>query len=312
MRLEFGYNPPTGHRGYPEPAGGQERIDPATFVHDLERVLDVASQGFSSFWVADHHMFRDHFRLDCWTQLTWMAARYPRQRLGTCVMANSYRHPPLLAKMAASLQLFSHGRLVLGYGAGWHREEYVAYGYDFPPTPVRIEQLAEGIDVIRALWRDAPATYQGKHYRVAGAYCEPRPVPVPPIMVAGDGETYLLRVVAERADGWLSHMRPPAVLARKIKVLEDHCQIVGRDPDSIWRATQLAVYLDRDRRKAVRWAGPALERADPAFAGDPAALVARLTELADLGFRTVILSFVGFPGTDDLALFMDEVLPAFA
>lgn len=124
--VTFGYNTPAGDRGI-------ERIEPRTFVRDLSAVCDVASQFCSTFWVPDHFMRGDTFRLECWTQLTWLAARYPTQRLGGIVMANSYRHPPLLAKMAASIQTLSSGRFILGYGAGWLEDEYHAYGYPFPP-----------------------------------------------------------------------------------------------------------------------------------------------------------------------------------
>src|SRR5207244_9951235 len=100
--------------------------------------------------------------------------------LGTIVMANSYRHPPLLAKMAASLQVFSHGRFILGYGAGWAEDEYRAYGFDFPSPKVRIAQMVDGIKVMRALWSSRPghpATYHGDYYQVTDAYCEPAPTP---------------------------------------------------------------------------------------------------------------------------------------
>ncbi|MBI3980352.1 MAG: LLM class flavin-dependent oxidoreductase [Chloroflexi bacterium] len=155
-RVEFGYSPPSSERGI-------ERVNPRTFAKDLQEVLDVASQHFSSFWVADHLQIGNRFRMECWTQLTWMAARYPGPMLSTIVMGNSFRHPPLLAKMAATLQVFSHGRFVLGYGAGWLEEEYHAYGYDYPATPIRIAQMVEGIEVMRALWTQSPATYQGKY-----------------------------------------------------------------------------------------------------------------------------------------------------
>ena len=105
-RLLFGYNPPTGDRLL-------EPVNPRTYTKDLQAVLDVATQSFSSLWISDHHMTGDRFRLECWSVLMWVAARYPGPMLGTCVMANSYRHPPLLAKMAASLQYLSSGRLHL-------------------------------------------------------------------------------------------------------------------------------------------------------------------------------------------------------
>jgi alkanesulfonate monooxygenase SsuD/methylene tetrahydromethanopterin reductase-like flavin-dependent oxidoreductase (luciferase family) len=121
-RLAFGDHPPAGDRGV-------ERVDPDRFLADLERVLDLAAGEFDSIWVSDHFMTNDRYRLECWTLLSWIAARHADPLIGTIVMANSYRHPPLLAKMAASLQELSRGRLVLGYGAGWVGEEYRGYGY---------------------------------------------------------------------------------------------------------------------------------------------------------------------------------------
>lgn len=302
--VEFGYNPPTGDRLI-------ERVNPRTFVQDLTHVLDIACQHFSSIWISDHHMTADRFRLECWTQLTWVAARYPGPLLGTVVMANSYRHPPLLAKMAASLQTFSHGRFVLGYGAGWAEDEYHAYGYEFPSARVRIAQMVEGIRVMRALWTEAPATFEGKYYRVANAYCEPRPDPVPPIMIGGDGEKYLLRAVAEHGDWWFPFSRRLDLLAHKCDVLRQHCRDVGRDYESIRKTYTLTVFLSKDRAEAIRRAGAAVERENPAFAGDPAGLRDYLTERVALGFDLFQLVFPDFPDTDDIKLFVDEVLPAF-
>jgi len=302
--VDFGYNPPTGDRRI-------EQVNPRTFVQDLQHVLDVASQHFSSIWISDHHMTADRFRLECWTQLTWVAARYPGPLLGTVVMSNSYRHPPLLAKMAASLQVFSHGRFVLGYGAGWAEEEYHAYGYEFPSARVRIAQMVEGIQVMRALWTGSPATFEGRYYRVKDAYCEPRPEPIPPIMIGGDGEKYLLRAVAEHADWWLPFSRRLDALQAKCDVLRQHCRDVGRDYDSIRKTYTMTLYLSKDRAEAERRAGAALERENPAFAGDPAGLRDHLARLVDLGFDLFQLVFPNFPETDDITLFADEVLPAF-
>jgi alkanesulfonate monooxygenase SsuD/methylene tetrahydromethanopterin reductase-like flavin-dependent oxidoreductase (luciferase family) len=298
--IEFGYNPPTGNRQI-------ERIDPKTFVRDLTHVLDVATKGVDSIWVSDHHMLGDRYRLECWTQLTWIAARYPGPMLGTIVMSNSYRHPPLLAKMAASLQVFSHG-----HGAGWAEEEYVAYGYEFPSARVRIEQMVDGIKAMRALWTERPASYDGTYYKVKDAYCEPMPDPVPPLLIGGDGERYLLRAVAEHADWWLPYARTSEILERKIAVLNDHCRDVGRDPGAIRKAYTCLVYLDRDRDAAIRRAGPRLENAEqPAFAGDPAALRDYIQERVELGFDHFPLVFPNFPETDDIEMFIDDVLPAF-
>jgi alkanesulfonate monooxygenase SsuD/methylene tetrahydromethanopterin reductase-like flavin-dependent oxidoreductase (luciferase family) len=302
--VDFGYNPPTGLRG-------TEQFDPLTFGRDLQEVLEVACPYFSSFWISDHHMTGDRFRLECWTQLTWIAARFASPLLGTIVMSNSYRHPPFLAKMAASLQYFSHGRFVLGYGAGWHEEEYRAYGFPYPPAKVRIAQMVEGIQVMRALWTQSPATFEGQYYQVRDAYCEPRPEPPIPVLIGGDGEKYLLRAVAEHADWWLPYSRSLELLQHKIAVLQDHCRAVGRDYDTVRKTYTLIVYLSRDRAAAQRRAGAALERENPVYAGDPAGLIDYLSALQALGFDLFQLVFADFPETDDIRLFADQVLPAF-
>ena len=303
--MEFGYNPPTGDRLI-------ETVKPETFRDDLDRVLSLAAPAFDSIWVSDHFMTNDRFRLECWTELTWIAARYPEPFLGTIVLANSYRHPPLLAKMAASIQYLSGGRFILGYGAGWVGEEYRAYGYDFPSARVRIEQMVEGIEVIRALWAGGPVSYQGSHYRLDDAIANPRPEPPPPVMIGGDGERFLLRAVAEHGDWWNCLHRPLAVLRRKLDVLGEHCAAVGRDPATIKRTITFSVYLDERADVARRAAGSKLEGDAPAFAGDPAALIDHLEELRDLGFEHVQLSFPGFLDTRDIELFLERVRPAFA
>jgi alkanesulfonate monooxygenase SsuD/methylene tetrahydromethanopterin reductase-like flavin-dependent oxidoreductase (luciferase family) len=304
-RLAFGYNPPTGNRLI-------ERVDPATFTADLDRVLSVAAPAFDSVWVSDHFMTEDRFRLECWTQLTWIAARFPEPMLGTIVLANSYRHPPLLAKMAASLQHLSGGRLILGYGAGWEGDEYRAYGYDFPPIRTRIEQMVEGIEVIRALWTGGPVTYQGQHYRLDDALAIPVPAPQPPIMIGGDGEKVTLRAVAEHGDWWNALSRPMDVLRRKVAALDEHCDAVGRDPGTVTRTITFVAFLDVDGAVARRAAGPRLEGETVAFAGDPVAMIDHLATLADMGFEHVQLVFPGFPGTADMELFLERVRPVFA
>jgi alkanesulfonate monooxygenase SsuD/methylene tetrahydromethanopterin reductase-like flavin-dependent oxidoreductase (luciferase family) len=274
-------------------------------------VLDIASQSFSSLWVSDHLMTAEPFRMDVWTQLTWIAARYPGPLLGTIVLANSYRHPPLMAKMAASLQTFSRGRLVLGYGAGWHEAEYRAYGYEFPPARVRIAQMVEGLQLMRAMWTQAPASFTGTYYQIQDAYCVPLPSPPPIVMIGGDGEQRTLRAVAEHADWWNSVMRPIPVLRHKLDVLDQHCRDVGRAPETVRRTLTRTLYLARTRAEAEQRAGPKLDDPVPPFVGEPAALVDHLHELIDLGFDLFQLVFAGFPDTTDLRLFVDSILPEF-
>ena len=303
-RLLFGYNPPAALRGL-------ETFDPRTFTQDLTKVLDVAAPVFDSVWLGDHLMNADRFRLEAWTTLTWIAARYPQPMLGTFVLAQSFRHPPLLAKMIATLQFLSGGRYIFGYGAGWDKPEYDAYGYEYPSARVRIEQLDDAIRTIKALWTEAPATHAGPHFGVKDAYCEPQPDPVPPLMLGGDGEKYMLRVVAEHADWWLSLFRRPDILQHKLNVLAEHCKTVGRDPSEIRKCVPIRVFLDRDRAAARNRAGKHLEGENPAFAGDPSELRDYVAQLESLGFDKVLFLMAGFPETDDLKLLVNEVIPHF-
>jgi alkanesulfonate monooxygenase SsuD/methylene tetrahydromethanopterin reductase-like flavin-dependent oxidoreductase (luciferase family) len=302
--LDFAFCTPPGDRE-------MGRINPATVVADQDRLLTFAARHFSSIWVSDHMMEGDRYRIEPWTQLTWIAARFPGVGLGHNVLANSYRHPPLMAKMAASLQVLSGGRFILGYGAGWLEPEYLAYGYEFPPARIRIAQMEEGVQAIRALWTQSPANFEGEYYHVRNAWCEPRPDPVPPILIAGEGEQFLLRAVARHADWWLSYGHRPDVLRHKLSVLADHCAAIGRDPSTIRKATPITVYLDRSADAARRWAGDAVNAEQPAFAGDPAGLVDRLTELGEMGFEMIQLRFARMFDTADLELFVDEVRPHF-
>ena len=205
-RMEFGYNPPCGDRGY-------ELIRPREYLSDLHSALDVASQSFGSLWSSDHLNYSSEFRVECWTLLTWMAARYPGPMLGTVVMCNSFRNPSLLAKMSASLQHMSSGRLILGYGAGWYEEEYRSYGFDYPSAGIRIDMFKEGVEIIRRMWTDSPADFKGAHYRVENVFCEPRPDPQPVLMLGGGGEKRTLKIVAEQADWWNDVMRSGQVIA---------------------------------------------------------------------------------------------------
>jgi alkanesulfonate monooxygenase SsuD/methylene tetrahydromethanopterin reductase-like flavin-dependent oxidoreductase (luciferase family) len=302
--LEFAFCTPPGDRE-------MGRIKRATFVADQDRLLTFATKHFGSIWVSDHMMEGDRYRVESWTQLTWIAARFPGVRLGHNVLANSYRHPPLMAKMAASVQELTGGRFILGYGAGWLEPEYLAYGYEFPSAKVRIAQMEEGVQLIRAMWRDSPANFEGEYYQVRNAWCEPRPNPEPPILIAGEGEQFLLRAVARHADWWLSYGHKPEVLRRKMDVLADHCRDVGRDVAAIRKATPLTMYLDTDAAAARRWAGDAVNAEQPAFAGDPAGLRDRLTELGEMGFDMVQLRFARLLETSDIELFVDQVLPHF-
>ncbi|MEC7914090.1 MAG: LLM class flavin-dependent oxidoreductase [Chloroflexota bacterium] len=303
LLMDFGYNPPCGERGY-------EVITPRNYLYDLHRALDVASQSFSSIWSSDHLNYGSEFRVECWTMLTWMAARYPGPMLGTVVMCNSFRSPSLLAKMSASLQEMSMGRLILGYGAGWYEKEYRSYGFDYPSAGVRVDMFEEGVQVIKKMWVDSPASFKGKYYCIDNVYCEPRPYPRPILMLGGGGEKKTLKVVAQYADWWNDVMRPISDLSRKLTILQQHCEGVGRDYNSIRKTLAPRFFIDKDHKKAIRMA-EGKNTSGQVIAGDPKAVCDQLYEIAEMGFDMVITTFPKFQELDDMKLFVDEVIPQF-
>lgn len=209
----------------------------------LREIAQGAEQlGYHSLWLFDHFYhfpFPDNVTvLESWTLMSVLAGATSSIRLGTLVLCNGYRPPALLAKMAATLDVLSGGRLEFGYGAGWHQEEFTGYGYDFPPVPVRIRQMEEGLTVIKQLWSAERSTWAGKFYRLDNAICEPKPLqrPHPPITIGGGGEKLLLRAVARHADIWNYFPAPLAEYEHKAQVLDQHCRDLGRDPQSLERS----------------------------------------------------------------------------
>jgi alkanesulfonate monooxygenase SsuD/methylene tetrahydromethanopterin reductase-like flavin-dependent oxidoreductase (luciferase family) len=307
-RVEFAYIPYSVNR-----AGGfgRERIDERTYLDDLQRALDLASEHFSSFWLSDHFLTKGQFLIEAWTTLVWMAARYPKPMLGTHVLSASHRNPALLAKMVATFQVLSRGRFILGYGAGSDRWEHAAAGLEFPRTPIRIAKMIESLKLMRALWTEAPARFQGTYYRLTDAYCVPRPDPIPPIVIGGHGEKYLLRAVAEYADGWIGQVLTKDVSRHKLAVLKQHCQDLGRDYDSIVKSYPLVTFLAKTQSEAEQRAGSWLGRGDSTFIGEPARMRDYLSEMIEMGFTRFQLFFANFPELDDMRLFVEKVLPSF-
>lgn len=316
-QIEFGYNPPSGDRG-------KETIRPDEFLSDLEKALDVATKGFTSIWVSDHLNYAAEWRLECWTLLTWIAARYPDVGLSTIVMNNGFRNPALMAKMAASLQVLSGGRFALGYGSGWHKGEHKAFGFDYPRSGERVDRLEEAIQVIRALWTESPASFSGRFYSVDGAHSEPRPDPVPKIMIGASGEKMGLRVVAKYADWWNDVARPLPQLQHKLDVLRSHCEDVGRDFDSIRKTLSIGTFINKNHSRALDQAGlsnqdgkssggrPLYNPDTTVIAGDPSAVREQYHELREMGFDLIVTYFEDFQDLTQMKLFMDEVIPEFS
>ncbi len=281
MPVEFGLQ----LAGFP-PEGEADR-DVERFYR---RMVEALSPEFTTLWVSDHLQFGEAPELEAWTRLTYLAALFPHLKVGHLVLSQSFRNPALLAKMGATLQHLSGGRFILGIGAGWHEEEYRAYGYDFPSGGTRVAQLAEAIQVIRALWTASPATFHGEHYRIDNAYCEPRPDPIPPILIGTNGPK-ALRVTARLADGW-SWDAPMASYERVYPELCKACDEVGRDPASIWMTAGAEVNFPDDPADFVAEFPQELYPDFPIqpLGPTPADAVEQLRPLVELGVTHVMIA----------------------
>jgi F420-dependent oxidoreductase-like protein len=231
--------------------------DPVEKYETISRcALEAERAGFDGVWLYDHFHTVPSPQLEsvfeCWTSMAALARDTKTIRLGQMVTCNSYRPPSLLAKMASCIDVMSHGRLILGIGAGWYEHEYLAYGYDYPETPVRLRMLREALQVIKAMWTQDEARFEGEYYRLGGAINEPKPVqkPHPPIWIGGAGEKVTLKLVAQYGDA-CNFNADVATVRHKLDVLRQHCEAVGRDYDSVLKTLEFYTILG-DRNEVDR------------------------------------------------------------
>ena len=293
----------------------------------------IERSGYDSLWVYDHFhttpLPSQEATHEAWALMAALAAATTRVRLGQMCTCVAYRPPAYLAKVAATVDVISGGRLNLGIGAGWYQHEYEGYGYEFPRPAARIAQLREALEIMRRMWTEDEVHFDGKHYRVQGAICRPKPIQQPyiPIWVAGGGEQLTLRVAARYA----SHTNfgpTPEEFARRSAVLAEHCREAGTDFEAIVRSTNrfavcraterevqevLSAIQDRYRRVVPE---EQAERATAVYremAGTPEQLIERLRPwaAAGLGYAIIYFPTAAYDPTD-LELFAREVAPTFA
>ena len=268
-----------------------------------EKIADLPPS-FTTLWIQDHLQKGTQILLESWTTLSYIAAQFPQFTYGHLVDCQSFRNPALLAKMGATLQYLTGGRFIMGVGAGWLEEEYRSYGYDFPSPGVRVEQLAETIEILRAMWTEAPATYAGRHYRVEQAHCEPRPDPMIPIMV-GSGGKRTMEVAARLADAWTWSGPFEERFKPLCEQLWRNCEAVGRDPGEITIWSEHGVEFPDDPTMFTQSSDPN----DAYTLGPtPADAIAQLRPYVDFG----ISHFIILADKETLKRFCAEVLPAFA
>ena len=298
-RVQFGWSLPSG------PLAGMSRN---AYMEGVQKGFELIKGHFDSFWFTDHLQADNNPLLEGWTVPTYFAALHPEFTFGHVVLCQSFRNPALLAKMATTAQFLSGGRFILGIGAGWKEDEYRAYGYDFPPAGTRVEELAEALQIIRAIWHDERATVNGKHYHVVEAWCEPKPDPIPTIMV-GAFKPRMLRVAARYADWWNVSWTGIDTYRQYVEEFERACTEVQRDPATVRRAWYGGCVCGQTEA-AVKKLNTNNFSGERAFVGTAAQVIEQMQQFVDLGVDYFMLSIGGFPDLTTLELLVSEVMPA--
>ena len=298
------------------------------YPKSIDLAKECEKSGFHALLLSDHFFLDSSSAnkacLETWTLLTALATKTEFLRLGTLVSCQSYRPPSLLAKMAATFDVISNGRLQFGIGAGWKEIEYEAYGYVFPNPLTRAQQLAEAIQIIKKMWTEDTATFEGRHYYIKDAICFPKPVQkLPVIWVGAQGEKLMFRVVAEHADGInFGFALNPSNYKKKLDILEERCELIERPFSSLRKSVinyvfskkqekRTDAYIRERARQRYMTFDKYRQRMEGAIWGDSDAIIQILTNYADLGVEEFVALF---PYVSDLAAikdFSNNVLPSF-
>lgn len=294
---------------------------PSEYYEHLKTiVLECESLGYDSVWLDDHLMYNNWPILEPWITLSALSSLTSKIRLGTMVTCNAHRDPALIAKISATLDVLSNGRLEFGVGAGCQETEHLAYGYGFQKASVRIEDLGEALEVITRLWTHNRANYQGKHYTLRDAICEPKPLqkPHPPITVGGGGEKLTMKITAKYADrfDWGS-LSSTDDYKRKLELLQEQCKVVGRDfgeiERSCWPGGQVLIAQTQKEveemiSKHNPEGSPLQEFRNGNLSGTPDECLEQLKVYVDLDVTYFMLYFTDLPRTDGLKLFSEFVI----
>ena len=291
----------------------------AAAVAIAQRAEDL---GYDSIWVYDHvhNVPRPAHEavFECWTTMAAISQRTSRIRLGQMVGCNSYRQPSLLAKITSTVDVISGGRLDWGIGAGWYENEYRGYGYEFPAAKDRIGMLRETVEIVHSMWTKPETTFDGQHYQLRRANCDPKPVqtPHPPIWIGGGGEQLTLRVVARYAD-CSNFGGKPDEFAHKCEILKGHCASVGRDYEEIRKTWSPEVFVRETEAEVAAagtrslWGEPVESWRDGNLVGTPEQVAEKIQAYLDLGCSGFIPWCADYPDTTSLELFATEVIPQF-
>ena len=298
--------------------------DGLTFAKIRKIALECERLGFDSLWLKDnfspwlHMWFKgqkvkpDADFLECWTTLSALAVITKRIQIG-CVLVNLYREPSLVAKMASTLDSISQGRLELGLSAGWNKEECIAYGMAFPPKSTRREMLAEATKVIKKMWTEERASFSGKHYKLRGAVCWPKPAqrPRPALWIGGRADE-TLKIAARESDGWVYGLCKKERYIAAIRRLKEECKRVGRDWSTLAKAWSGVVIIDEQGSRTKGDEGEGKNRKNPtetAIIGTSEEVASELRTYLDYGVTNFIPTFAAGYTSERLRRLASKVMP---
>jgi F420-dependent oxidoreductase-like protein len=277
--------------------------------------------GFDSVWIYDHLQFTYGPTLECWTTLSALAEATKNVRVGPLVTCNAFRYPSILAKMAATVDMISDGRLNFGIGAGWHEAEAAAYGIPFPTGRMRVEMLDEALSIIKGLWTKDKFTFKGKHYSVNDAVCLPKPLqkPYPPILIGGGGDK-MLKLIAKHANAWDCGFTDLEGCKKELARLKVACKETGRNCSEIENTFQSRLIIAQNDKAALKRAEKWCEERkakpdDPdwkfAVKGSPQTCTRILKDYVDVGVTHFTFLFADVTSLKPLQLFAEKVIPEF-
>jgi F420-dependent oxidoreductase-like protein len=291
------------------------------FANIREIAVHCEQTGWDGVYIADHFMPNaagphapDGDVLECWSVIAALAAVVPRVPLAPLVTSVTYRHPAVLANIAATVDQVSGGRLTLGVGAGWQENEHAAYGLPLGNVRERMDRFEEAVQILRSLLRQPRTTFSGRYYELADAPCQPAPVQQSmPLLIGGGGERRMIPLAARYADHW-NTWTTPEQLAHKVKVLRAQCDQLGRDPSEVRISTQALLYLSTDTTwlEGKRQVAPG----QPVIVGTPSEVIDIIAAYREAGADEIIvpdrtLGAAMSRRKDTCDLFMQEVVPAF-
>lgn len=278
--------------------------------------------GYDSVWVSDHLISPSGrpYGLEAWTVLSALASTTTKIRLGSYVLCNQFRHPSLLAKMASTLDIISGGKLELGIGAGWLKDEHIAFGFDWNKHSTRVARLKETLEIMKRLWTENHVYYAGKHYQLKDATLEPKPLqrPYPPIWVGGNSNA-IMELVATVGDGWIPVLLNPKQLAEGVSQIKKKMKQFGRRPEKLKVAhggsgcTLIAENEDLVKKLAeplVRSMGKPIEDLS-CLIGTPKHCIEKIEQYEKAGVQKVVAGFYDFPSLKGFKLFAKSVIPHF-